>query len=348
MKVLHMLHNIFLISVFASSILFAQSVPFQTDVSAVGTSAATFLEIGVGARAMAMGGAYAAVSNDASALYWNPAGIAWVSNLEIEASHNSWLLESNHEFVGIAIPISSISSTIGINFVTLGFGGQPVRTVDRPEGTGETYDARDMTIGISFAKALTDRFSFGFTGKYINQRIWFESGNAFALDLGIFYVTPVEGLRLGASMSNFGTSLQFTGNNLASTVSPDKNVQTFDRAPVEYKSTAAQLPVLFRVGIAYEAKLDDLGKALFSFDVNHPSNAKESINAGFEYGFQNMFYLRAGVQNLFEKDKIDGLTLGGGVDLSDMQLGLGIRVDYAWSDWGILKAAQRLSVGVVL
>lgn len=350
MKSILAVHVAVLVVMFASPQLTAQtsSVPFQTDVSAVGTSAATFLEIGVGARAMAMGGAYAAVANDATGLYWNPAGSAWISTLEIEATHNAWLLESNHEYVGIAIPLASINSTLGLTCSTLGFGAQPVRTVDRPEGTGETYDARDFMVGISFAKALTNRFAFGITGKYISQRIWFESGSAFAIDLGIYYVTPVEGLRLGACMSNFGTALQLNGNNLASTVSPDNSVQTFDRAPVEYKTTAGQLPVLFRFGIAYEASLGNLGNTLLSVDVNHPSNAKESINAGIEYGFQHMFYLRAGYQDLFEKDRVDGLTLGVGVDLNDMQLGLGIRVDYAWSDWGILKSAQRISVGVQL
>lgn len=324
------------------------AVPFQTNVSAVGTNAATFLEIGVGARAMSMGGSYAAVANDASALYWNPAGIVWIPNVEIEATHNSWLLGSSHDFVGVVVPVPSINSTIGISFLTLGFGDQPVRTVDRPEGTGESYDARDMAIGLTYAFALTDRFGFGLTAKYITQRIWFESGSAFGLDLGIFYVTPVEGLRLGISMSNFGTSLDLSGNNLASTTSPDKNVQTFDRAPVQYETTTGSLPVLFRGGLAYEARIGDLGTALLTADVNHPSNATESINTGIELGFRNLFFIRGGYASLLERDRIAGLTLGAGIDWRDDQQGFGIRVDYSWADWGVLTNVQRITVGVVL
>jgi hypothetical protein len=324
------------------------AVPFQTDVSAVGTSAASFLEIGVGARAMGMGGAYAAVANDASALYWNPAGLAWIRNLEIEATHNAWLVGSSHEFIGLVVPVPSMSSTFGLSLLTLGFGDQPVRTVDRPNGTGETYDARDLAIGVSFAYALTDRFAFGVTGKYISQRIWFETGSAFAVDLGIFYATPLEGLRLGISMSNFGTSLQLTGNNLASTTTPDKNVQTFDRAPVQYETSAGSLPVLFRGGVAYEVAIGELGTALVTADVNHPSNATESINIGAELGFEDMFFVRGGYASLFERDRVAGLTLGAGIDWRPSEQSFGVRVDYAWADWGILQSVQRLSVAIIL
>ncbi len=326
----------------------ANAVPFQTDVSAVGTSAATFLEIGVGARPMGMGGAYAAVSNDVSGLYWNPAGLAWTSNLEIEATHNSWLLGSSHDFVGLVVPVPALNSTLGVSFLTLGFGDQPVRTVDRPGGTGETYDARDLAIGVSYAYRLTDRFAFGVTAKYISQRIWFESGSAFAVDLGIFYATPLEGLRLGISMSNFGTSLQLAGNNLASTTSPDKTVQTFDRAPVQYETSAGSLPVLFRGGVAYEVAIGDLGTALVTADVNHPSNATESINTGVELGFQDMFFIRGGYSSLFERDRVAGLTLGAGIDWRPDEQSFGVRVDYAWADWGILQSVQRLSIGIIL
>jgi hypothetical protein len=324
------------------------AVPFQTNVSAVGTSAASFLEIGVGARAMGMGGAYAAVANDASALYWNPAGLAWTRNLEIEATHNAWLLGSSHDFVGVVVPVPSINSTLGVSFLTLGFGDQPVRTVDRPSGTGETYDARDMAIGVSYAYMLTDRFAFGVTAKYITQRIWFESGSAFAVDLGIFYVTPLEGLRLGISMSNFGTSLQLGGNNLSTTTSPDRTIQTFDRAPVQYETSEGSLPVLFRAGVAYEIAFGELGTALISADVNHPSNATESINTGIELGFQNMFYVRGGYSSLFERDRVSGLTLGAGIDWRPDEQSFGVRVDYGWADWGILQSVQRLTLGIIL
>ena len=320
---------------------------FQTEVEGVGTSAATFLEIGVGARASALGGSYAAIANDASALYWNPAGIVWADQFQVEVMHNEWLVETSYDFVGAVIPMPSLNSAIGFSYISLGMADQPVRTVERPEGTGETYDAQDYAIGLTYALALTDRFSFGLTGKYISQRIWNESGSAFALDLGIFYNTQLDGLRLGFSMSNFGTEIQLTGRDLNTTVDPDEDVENFDRVPSTYNTDSYTLPLLFRVGISYEKDWGDIGSTVMTVDLNHPSNAPESINLGFEYGVLNMFFLRAGYENLFEDDAINGLTLGAGIDYYNNSANFGVRFDYAWSDWGILDNAQRFSVGLV-
>ncbi|MBD3288055.1 hypothetical protein GF337_04565, partial [candidate division KSB1 bacterium] len=140
-------------------------VEFVSDVSGVGTSAAAFLEVGVGARAMAMGGAYASVANDPTALYWNPAGIAWMGGVQCELMHNQWLVDTNFDFIGLVMPVPTIRSVIGLNVSTLYYGRDAVRTVERPEGTGETFDGRDIAVGLTWAIALTDRFSFGMTGK---------------------------------------------------------------------------------------------------------------------------------------------------------------------------------------
>jgi len=322
--------------------LFAQ---YETEVSGVGTNAATFLEIGVGARAMAMGGSYAAVANDPTALYYNPAGIVWINGIQVEAMHNEWLVGTKYDFVGAVMPLPIFDSSIGLSFMTLDYGEQAVRTVERPEGTGETYASRDYAVGITYAMAFTDRFSFGMTGKYINQKIWNETGNTMALDLGIFYNTNLDGLRLGISMSNFGNEIRLRGRDLDTTVDPDSKNENVDRVPVEYKTGSYPLPLLFRFGIAYEAKLGTFGSALVSMDLNHPSNSTESINVGAEYGFAGMFYFRAGYANMFEKNSINGLTLGGGID-SFKPGHVGYRLDYAFSDWGILENSHRFSVGI--
>ncbi|HEX3074364.1 MAG TPA: PorV/PorQ family protein [Ignavibacteriales bacterium] len=344
------LYTAILISLLFYGSLLAQSkqeVVFQTEVDGIGTSAASFLEIGAGARAMAMGGAYASVANDASALYWNPAGAVWGENFQIEVMHNSWLAGTSYDFAGVVIPLPGLRSALGLSILTLGMDEQPVRTVERPEGTGEKYDARDFAIGLTYSAALTDRFSFGITGKYINQRIWNESGDAFAMDLGIFYNTQLDGLRLGFSISNFGTKLQLSGRDIDSTIDPDADSEGVDRIPAQYKTGSYSLPLLFRFGISYNADLKSFGTALLSVDLNHPSNAPESVNFGAEYGFLNMFFIRGGYENAFEDEAQNGLTLGGGIDYYMTASSIGVRLDYAWSDWGILDNAQRFSVGIV-
>ncbi|GAB4367346.1 MAG: hypothetical protein Kow0042_07870 [Calditrichia bacterium] len=318
---------------------------FQTEVVNTGTNAAAFLEIGVGARAMAMGGSYVAVANDPSALYYNPAGIVWIDKVQIELMHNEWLVDTNYEFVGATLPLPFFNSTIGVSLILLDYGEQPVRTETRPEGTGEKYGARDYAVGFTFASALTNRFSFGITGKYVNQKIWHVSGGTAALDVGIFYSTPVEGLRLGMSISNFGGELKLSGRDLNSTVDPDPDNLNIDRVPVIFETHAYPLPQIFRAGVSYSHDLGELGSLLLTTDVLHPSNATESINLGMEYGYAGMFFLRAGYENLYEEDSINGLTLGGGVDYYKPG-SIGFRVDYAYSDWGILESAHRFSIGL--
>lgn len=320
---------------------------FKTEVEGIGTSAATFLEISVGARASGLGGAYVSIANDASALYWNPAGIVWANKFQIEVMHNEWLAGTSYDFAGTVIPLPNLNSAIGFSYISLSMDDQPVRTVQRPEGTGEFYDAQDYAIGLTYAMALTDRFSFGLTGKYISQRIWNESGSAFALDLGIFYNSQLKGLRLGFSMSNFGSEIKLTGRDLNTTVDPDKENENFDRVPATYNTDSYSLPLLFRVGVSYERDWGTWGSTLLSVDLNHPSNAPESINLGFEYGFMNMFFIRGGYENLYEDGAVNGLTLGCGIDYYNVSESFGVRFDYAWSDWGILDNAQRFSIGLV-
>lgn len=318
---------------------------FVINVRATGTTAASFLEIGVGARAMGMGGTYAAIANDPTALYYNPAGIAWINGPQMEIMHNEWLVGTKHDFFGAVLPLRLFNSALGLSVNTLGYGDQPVRTVRRPEGTGENYNARDVAVAISYAMALTDRFSFGLSTKWINQRIWHESGNAAALDIGIFYETVLRGLRLGFCMTNFGTNLRLTGRDMDSTVDPDKKNSDIDRVPVRYKTDSYPLPMTFRAGISYEKDLGMLGSLLISADLLHPTDNQESINLGAEYGFAGMFYVRGGYENLFEENSINGLTLGCGIDYYHLGR-MGFHIDYAYSNWSILDNSQRFSMGI--
>jgi opacity protein-like surface antigen len=294
---------------------------------------------------MSLGGAYASIANDATALYWNPAGIAWIEGIQVELMHSEWIADTKYDFAGLVVPLPSINSSIGFSIIMLDYGSDLVRTVERPEGTGEMFEARDVAVSISFAIPLTNQFSFGISGKYVTQQIWNEEGSAMALDLGVFYNTMLEGLRLGICMSNFGNEIQLEGRDLRRTIDPDEQVANFDRVPVNYKTGSYPLPLLFRVGISYDLALSTFGKMLLAVDVNHPSNATESINVGAEYGFRNIFFIRGGYESMFERDHINGLALGGGINFS-IDGSMVIRIDYAWSDWGILDNAQRFSLGL--
>ena len=320
---------------------------FVEDVAQNGTVAASFLEIGVGARAEAMGGAYAAEAGFAEMIYWNPAGLAHIQGLSAAATHTEWLAETNFDFLSLAAPLPFFNTVLAASVTSLKVPEQAVRTAEAPEGTGEFYDAHDYAVNISVAARLIDAFSVGVTGKYIHQRIWSESGSQFALDVGVRYETPLSGLAIASSIANFGGDLSLSGKNLNDIIDPDIQNRGVENIPVAYKTDAFPLPQLFRFGVRYDTPLPGRGSLATAVNLLHPAGATESMNLGLEYGFADLIFFRAGYQNLLERDAINGLTLGGGLQyvLQDRSRFV---VDYAWSDWGDLQRAHRISVGIYL
>lgn len=314
---------------------------FVNNVSNKGTVAAAFLEIGVNARAEAMGGAYSAMHGTADMAYWNPAGLTGIRGVGGTFSNTEWLAETSFNYAAFAIPVSGRKTVLAASFTTLGVPEQPVRDFDG-SFTGERYDARDYAASISISRDLIPDFSFGITAKYINQRIWTESATGLAFDFGVFYKTPIKGLTMGSSISNFGGDMSMDGRNLNEIIDPDPGNEGVTNIPVQYETDGFPLPQLFRFGLAYELRSEYLSM-MVATDLMHPTGSTESINSGLELGFRDLIFARAGYQNLFERDQINGLTLGLGVQymLSTQQK---FSFDYAYSDWGLLGAAHRISM----
>ena len=193
--------------------LFFQLSALWADTNKSGTAAAQFLKIGVGARAMGLGGAIVASSEDAYSLYWNPAGITKVKRITLATSHTEWFSDIRHDFLSLVIPVT-LTSSVGLNVVVLNMGDMEVTTIDDPHGTGEFFGASDIALGATYALRVTNFFSLGFTGKYIQQSIYNEKASTFALDVGSVLDVPFYGLRLGMNFSNFGGKLQMDGRDL--------------------------------------------------------------------------------------------------------------------------------------
>ncbi|TDI75407.1 MAG: PorV/PorQ family protein [Bacteroidetes bacterium] len=309
------------------------------------TTAAAFLEIGAGAAAQAMGGAFVALARDATAMYWNPAGIGNISGYETTFSHINWLVDTNYDYFGIVSPIGK-GATVGVNVTVFGTGDQPVRRVGQEEGTGELYSAQDIAAGVTLALKLTDRFSFGVNAKYIQQRIWNSSASGFAIDVGGLYETQFDGLQMGFSISNFGSDMRMKGRDLQNVIDPDILNEGVDNIAVSYDTDAFTLPLLFRFGISYQLQVFDRTDLTVAVDLLHANNDEESVNVGAELLLIDIFSLRAGYRSLFLTDSIGGLSLGAGL-LIPTRSDLKISFDYAYVDWGILNAANMISVGLM-
>lgn len=320
---------------------------FVQNVSNKGTVAAAFLEIGIGARAEAMGGAYTAQAGQAEMIYWNPAGLAYIDGLAVSLTHSEWLADTNFDFFAIATPLPFFNAVLAASFTSLAVPDQPVRTVAVPEGTGEFYDAQDFAVNVSVSARLIPSFSLGLSGKYISQRIWTESASQFALDVGVYYQTPLQGLVIGSSISNFGPDMHVGGRHLTNVLDPDLVNRGIENVPVSYETDSFSLPQIFRFGLSYQTPLPANSHVAMGVDLMHPTGSTESMNLGIEYGFHNLLFLRLGYQNLYERDSVNGLTLGGGLHyvLRDRSR---FAFDYAYSDWGILQKVHRVTLGIHL
>jgi long-subunit fatty acid transport protein len=325
-----------------SAQVFAQG---SGGVSKRGTTAAPFLSVPQGARALAMGGAFVAVADDPSAMYYNPAGLADLPGIQFMFDHTYWIADLQYEYVGATVNMGT-AGTVGLNVTASNYGQMSVTTIAQQDGTGEVFSVTDLAIGLSYGLRLTEDFSIGFNPKFIYQTIWKMSASTVALDLGIRYRTPFKGISLGMSVSNFGAKMKMTGNSALVVYAQDPASQGINNnIPAELSTDYWELPLNFRVGISYDLSMGDAGKMTFALDAMHPSDNYECLNAGAEYDFSDAVYVRGGYKTLAQKGSEEGLTAGLGV--RQLLLGnLQISLDYAYQSFARLKNAQKISLGV--
>jgi hypothetical protein len=333
---------------FSFILLLSFSSYAQSDrVSKVGTTGATFLEIGLGAPADAMGGAYVSLARDASALYWNPGGIAGVKDNEVTLYHSLWLADTKVSFAGMVIPVGEFG-TLGFAFTSLDMGDMPVRTIEMQEGTGEYFSAGDMAIGVSYARNLTDRFSIGFTAKYIRETIWHMSASAIAIDAGTVFRTDLfGGMVIGASISNFGGQLKLDGRDTRTYNRVDET-KTGSNANIPYNIDldSWDLPLNIRLGISTDVYKSSNYRFTVAIDAIHPNDNYESMNVGGEFAFMDCIAIRGGYQSLFLPDSEGGLTLGIGLNSKMLFTDNVVTFDYSYRDFGRLKAVHSFSLSV--
>lgn len=312
-----------------------------------GTTAAQFLKAPIGARAIGMGGAFVALATDASSIYWNPAGMARIkgANAAVSFSHTSWLADTRLNFTAAVIQLGNIG-TIGVGFTALTMPDMKVRTEFEPDGTGEYFSAMDLSMGLSYARSITDRFDLGFSMKYIREQIWHTTASTIAFDLGVLFRTDFNWLVLGMSVSNFGPKMQYAGKDAFINYDFDPG-QWGDNENIfaDLQTDKWDLPLLFRFGLAMEILKQETNRLTASIEARHPNDNTESVSFGCEYGFMRRVFLRSGYQALFEKDSEKGLTFGGGI-VYYLAAGVPLNLDYAYSDWNRLMSAHRFSLEI--
>jgi hypothetical protein len=283
----------------------------------VGTFDGQFLKIGIGARAAGMGGAFVGVADDATALYWNAAGIARIDpeKSEFSFNHAVWLAETNITQVGYVFHLKRFPGAFGVQVRSLYMDPMIETNAFQPEGTGSTFDAGYMSVGLTYARSFTDKFSAGITGNFIHGGLAEFSQQTTTFDVGTLYDVGAFGMRIGMAISNIGSQMK-------------------------YIEREGRVPGVFRVGTSFQFVQTADQRLIGSFEFSHPPDNSERLNVGAEYSFQKYLFLRGGYNINYDAEGIAG---GIGMHIPVSIVGQA-DVDYAFTDMKDLGAAHRMSL----
>ncbi len=275
---------------------------------------ATFLKIGVGARALGMGGAYTAVADDVSAVAWNPAGLSAIASREFGFMHAETLGSTRYQFLGYAQPTRV--GTLAAGLRRLGQGAIEGRdSMGRPNGS---FVAHDTSIDLAYGLRLSERFRMGTGIRYVTSRIAEASANGYGIDLGGLYRAGRWGpgdVQLGIAVQNIGPGMKFLDQGFP-------------------------MPLAWTTGLGYKVA----GGLIFGLDYRYRPYAKASeINLGTEYALVGGFMFRAGYAS--------AAALPGGTGIAGIQglaagfglVGYGYSLDYSITPFGELGRVHRFS-----
>ena len=320
--------------------IFLLAMSVSAEVSKVGTAGAQFLKIGVGSRYQGMGEAAVATANDVYAAYWNPAGLVDIEKGGISFTNVNWVLDVNLNYVSFAKRFEDVG-VFGVSATVLSMADQEITTFDEQTGTGSFYSANSWAVGLSYARYLTAQFAFGSTFKILGERIYNEKSAGFAVDFGTLFYTGFHSLRMGMSISNMGPELRFDGPDLDVPYDARDGQGNNSAVGARLKTSPYDLPLVFRVGLAYDFDMGPQSMLTVSSEIRHPSDHDQQGALGAEFSFDEQFFARAGYKINYDEE---GLTFGAGLN-HPISKDTRLVVDYAWQDFGRLVSAQRISVG---
>jgi len=293
----------------------------------VGTTSFQFLKVMPDARSTAMGEASSTITYSSNAVFHNPAGLTAVDGFDGSVSYVDWFMDVYLSAFSAAFRLGNLG-TFGVQAIYTSVGDIEVTTVDalgfvggsyNPGLTGETITPNSLVFGLSYAKALSDKFSFGITAKFAREDLIRKAATSVLFDGGLIYHTGFRSLDIGVMVRQFGPDIKFV-------------------------EEAFPPPQTFNIGLsAYLISPEnsflmssESQKLLISVDMMHPRDYDQQYNFGLEYSLKDLVFLRAGYKANYDTE---GLTLGGGLKL------FRFAVDYSYNDFGdYLDAVHRFTV----
>ncbi len=195
------------------------SIPSQALTSQTGTSGAQFLEILPGARPSGMAGAFAGLADDVNSVYYNPAGLGFIQDVQAEGMEDEYFQGANYDFGAVAVPVLSWArgssapkneyGTLGAAVYNLSVGN--IQGYDASENQTGSFSSQDFAYALSYGYQVPHtRLSLGATGKYITSNLDGYGASSYAADLGALYQFGTR-LSIGGGVRNLGPKYGFAG-----------------------------------------------------------------------------------------------------------------------------------------
>lgn len=279
-----------------------------------------------------MGEAYSASAMGVPSVFSNPAGLASLGGTEVFVSDAEWLADIRLIGGAYGFKYKEVG-TFAISVLTANYGEMPLVSEHDSDVASGTFTARDIAVGLTFAKQWTQMLYVGGTAKYIDQTIADHTSRGIAFDFGTVYHTGLGSLKLAMATTNFGPDMSYNGAYI------DKYYIGTSRIEEERLYGSSDLPLNFRIGVAYDWEFGQDSQVTLALDATHPSDYSERVHLGGEYGWSNTLFFRMGYTTNAEEM---GLSGGAGV-LLDTSFG-DTAVDYAYTEFGVFKGVHRISL----
>ncbi|MCE1165802.1 MAG: PorV/PorQ family protein [Bacteroidetes bacterium] len=310
-----------------SDSLHAQLIP-NLGGQRVGTAAFQFLKIGTNARGTGMGETVVAVSDDISALSYNPAGIVLFNENGVSFTHTQWFVDTRIENAAGVFHFGS--NALGLSVTSLRTEDMKVTTEVQQEGTGDYFRFSDLAVGLTFARKMTDQFSFGATVRYVEEQLGVLKMRTVVGDLATYYRTGLGTSRFAVMITNFGGQVSPSGT---AELVGGRTVNNFQSFPP---------PTVFRVGFAFEPWMNEKNRITTSIQLNSPNDNKENFSVGAEYAYKDFFLVRGGY-----KFNVDAESFSGGIGLKfPLSFAKG-SLDYSIANFSELGFAHRITLSIL-
>jgi hypothetical protein len=311
-----------------------------------GTAAASELLIPIGSSGVGMSGSALGTAHGLDAIHWNPAGLARSTmSAEVMFSQLSYIADIGVNYFAVSGNLEDIGY-VAATLKSLSFGDIEVTTIDKPEGTGVTYSPTYLTVGLTYARRMTDRIFFGTNVKMVYESVSRVEATAFAFDLGLQYKAGVTGFNFGVALKNLGSKIRFDGPDFERTVVDPNQQIGFPQQPMRLRTAAFDLPTTLELGLSYIYPIETDHSLSFNTSFVNNNYSNDEYRFGAEYSFKDIVFLRGGyslttgIPSLFEN--IYGPAFGAGLQYEVG--GVQMAVDYAYRSAKFFAANQWFTV----